>query len=109
MGSSGVKMADTREQPVPLQTDTITQLPGAGVRTIIAQVMVNGVPTPVQMQVTSIADANGVILDNFAQQDLLNGIILELQGIRNVLCTAYGFPFFVFNKTGFDTADIDAA
>lgn len=87
-------MADTREQPVPLQTDTITQLPGAGVRTIIAQVLVNGVPTPVQMQVVAISDANGIIIDNFAQVSLLQAIVSELQQLRTIIATAYGFPTF---------------
>lgn len=73
-----------QEQPVPLQTDTVSNLPGGGVRTVVATVLVNGVPTPVQMQVVAIADEDGVIFDS-TPNPTLQDIADSLRDIRRLL------------------------
>jgi hypothetical protein len=79
------------ESPVPLQADTLSQLPGGGVRTIVAVVMVNGVPTPVQMQVVTVADQNGVLLDA-PRDDVLREMSNDLKDIRKLVAMLLGVP-----------------
>ena len=85
-------MPNPRETPVPLQADTITTLPGGGIRTVVATVLVNGIPTPVQMQVVSLADADGVILDDFPAYNKSREILIELREIRRLIALALGVP-----------------
>ena len=77
-----------QEQQVGLQQDALTTAP-MGVRTVVVTTMINGVPTPVQMQVVSIADSNGVLLE---QQSFHvdRKILEELQQIRRMLCQLLG-------------------
>lgn len=72
------------EQPVQLQTDTLSNLPGGGVRTITATILVNGVPTSVQMQVVSVADEFGRLL--VPDYDATSKIVMELRRIQELLC-----------------------
>lgn len=81
------------ESPVPLQADTLSQLPGGGVRTVVAVVLVNGVPTPVQMQVVTIADANGVLLDA-PKDDLLREICNHLKDLKQLVANVTGQAIF---------------
>jgi len=50
-------MADTREQPIALQADTLESCPWAPIRTIVCYDDGCGQPTQVAMQVVAIADA----------------------------------------------------
>ena len=49
------------EQGVSIQQDTLSPVAGGPVRTIQGTVLINGVPTTVQMQVVVFADQNGVL------------------------------------------------
>lgn len=74
------------EQPVPLQVDTITAAPGGGIRAITALVMLNGVPTQVQMQVIAMADATGrTLADLGTLTDPFEAVIDELKSIKRLL------------------------
>lgn len=80
------------EQPVPLQSDTVTTAPG-GVRAINAVVLVNGVPTLVQMQVVSLADANGRVLQDLsALTDPMEAVVDELRQIKRLLAIIAQVP-----------------
>jgi hypothetical protein len=81
------------EQPVPLQQDTLTQLPGGGIRTITGMVMINDVPTQVQMQVVTIADPSGALLGDRGD-DVQIAILGELREIRRVLSHMAGIASF---------------
>lgn len=86
-------MPPQNELPVALQTETSAPLPGAGVRTIVATVMVGGVPTPVQMQVVSLSDGLGNIIDSFADYNWQKAMLFELREIRTLVSEALGvFP-----------------
>lgn len=82
------------EYPVQLQTDTIGTAPGGGIRTITATVMVNGVPTQVQMQVVAIADPAGVLIDDFATYNIQMQTLATLRRIEQLLSFQNGLPFF---------------
>jgi hypothetical protein len=85
-------MANQNEGGVSLQTDTLSQVPGGPARTIIATVMIGGVPTPVQMQVVTLADGNGNVIDDFAQYENDIQIVSELREIRKLLAMFMGVP-----------------
>ena len=82
-----------QEQAINLQADTLSTVPGGGIRTITVQMVVNGVQTPVQMQVVSMSDANGAILDGFqVYSQQLNDLRAEMRAIRLLLATWMGVP-----------------
>jgi hypothetical protein len=82
------------EQGVPLQTDQLSTVPGGSIRTVTVTVPINGVPTPVQMQVIAIADANGVIADNPPNMTGLFSDILDvLEDIRVAVFRLADMPF----------------
>jgi hypothetical protein len=82
------------EIPVPLQTDTITTAPGGGIRTITATVMINGIPTQVQMQVVALADPNGVLVDDHTAAHIQFATLRELREIKRLLALMAGVPVF---------------
>jgi hypothetical protein len=83
------------EQPVPLQSDTITPQPGGGVRAVTAYVLINGVPTPVQMQVIAVADAQGRVLNNLPDMyDPFEAVVSELRAIKQLLGQIAQVPIF---------------
>ena len=80
------------DSPIGLQTDTITAAP-AGVRAVSAIVMINGVATPVLMQVVSLSDSSGVVLSDLAKlYDPFEGVIAELRAMKRLLCTIAQVP-----------------
>jgi hypothetical protein len=82
-----------QEGQINLQADTLSTVPGGAMRTIIATMMVNGVLTPVQMQVVSLSDANGAILDGFqVYSTQLEDLRSEMRAIRVLLATWLGVP-----------------
>ena len=83
------------EQPVPLQQDTLSTLPGGGIRTITATVMINDVPTQVQMQVVALADPSGALLAGSTNLDVLAAILDELREIKSALRLQAGVPDFM--------------
>ena len=85
--------------PIPLQTDTLSTLPGGGVRTLTVTVMVNGVPTPVLMQVVAIADAAGTVQGDLATEETLHGIFDELRAIRDLLAIIAQVPVLETSST----------
>lgn len=78
-----------KEQQVQIQPDST----GKGVRTIEVVAFIQGVPTTVQMQVMSIADAAGNIIDNFVDYNWQRKVIEELMAIREQLCFRNGVAF----------------
>lgn len=86
-------MADLRETPIQLQSDTLSNLPGGGVRTLTVNAIINGQPAAVQMQVVSIADANGVVMD-LSNYDPWSDVLHELKDIRRLLAYWMGIPAF---------------
>ena len=84
----------SQEQGVALQTDQLQPVPGGGVRTVTVMVPINGVPTPMQMQVVCIADANGVIADApYLPREVVSDIINVLKDIRVMLAKLSDTPF----------------
>lgn len=79
-----------QDQSIPLQTDTLSTVPGGGVRTIGLSVPIAGAATPVQQQVVSIADASGAILDQQAEQLWRAQVIDELREIRKLIALFMG-------------------
>ena len=67
-------------------SDDIIQLPtdgsGRKLRTIDVTTMVNGVATSVQMEVLSVADSSGNVIDDFADYKMNQAILRELRMIR---------------------------
>lgn len=83
------------EQPIPLQTDTVSALPGGGVRTVNTVVSVNGVPTVVQMQVICLADPfTGQLFDLTDFFRVQHQILTEIHAIREELALLIGAPAF---------------
>lgn len=91
---------DQRDNAVPLQTDTLSAVPGGGVRTITATVMLNGVATPVQMQVIALADGGGNIIDDFSNYNFAIQNLNELREIRKLLCQILGVPMLAAELRG---------
>ena len=80
------------ESGIPLQTDTVAPLPGDGVRTITATVpMGDGTRKTFQMQVVSIADEQGRIID-FQNRDLLSAILVESVAQTRLLAIIANIP-----------------
>src|SRR5207244_919975 len=79
------------EQPIPLQSDVVSS--GPNIRTITVTLLVNGVPTPVVMQVMSVADADGRLFDQqtFGRPDMQVKILMELKSIRKLLSNPGSF------------------
>lgn len=73
------------EQPIPLQVDNVSTLPGGGVRTLVATVLVAGVPTQVSMQVVVLADANGAMVDPRESPAWAVALLAELRAIKQLL------------------------
>lgn len=89
------------DAPIPLQQDTISNVPGigSGVRTIIAVVPVNGAPTPVAIQVVALTDADGRVLD-FAQANYYQlAMLQELRMLNQLLSTMLGVPYLLPTDT----------
>lgn len=85
-------MPQQREQPVQLQTDTITSLP-VGVRVIQATVPLAGQPVIVGQQVVAIADGDGNIMDSFFDNHrIARQLLQEMRGVRVLLATWLGYP-----------------
>lgn len=63
---------------------------GAGVRTISAVTLINGIPTTVQMQVMALADESGNVIRDFASYNLQIAQLAELRAIRKLLAQAQG-------------------
>jgi hypothetical protein len=79
------------ELGVALQQDTLTNVSGGPIRTITAVVPINGVPTQVQMQVISIADANGVIVGAAPDNtQLLLDTLAVMKDVRTLLSAWLG-------------------
>ena len=82
------------EQGVPLQTDTLSNVPGGAIRTITVTTLVNGVQTPVQMQVVCLADPNGVLLE---AREILLPVLVDiseiLKDIRVMMSKLSDMPF----------------
>lgn len=81
------------EAPVPVQTDTLTTNP-VPVRMLTVNAVTNGVATPVQMQVISIADQHGVIFEApYDPSPLLLDIVNILKDIRVMMSKLADMPF----------------
>lgn len=77
------------EQPVGLQADTLST--PASVRMITAYVVVNGLLTPVQMQVIALADSTGAILSDLNDlTDPTLDVLAELREIRILISKLSG-------------------
>ena len=67
---------------------------GPPVRTLSVTALINSVPTVVQMQVVSIADSNGVILDGqYDPRQLLLDTVNILKDIRVMMSKLADMPF----------------
>jgi hypothetical protein len=93
------------ELPVPLQTDTVSTLPGGGIRTITARVVVNGQLQDVQMQVVAIADANGVLFDANEDRQIQIAILQEIRDLKRIMAYSAELPFL---DPAISTFDSDA-
>jgi hypothetical protein len=82
------------EQSIPLQTDTVSTLPGGGVRTVLATVLIGGVPTTVQMQVVSLADESGRLIDlrDLSALARLDELCSTLRRCETILAHVAGLP-----------------
>lgn len=78
------------DSPIPLQTDTLSTLPGGGIRTITAMVVINDQLTPVQMQVVCIADANGMIMDANHDAAWQEEMLTEMRELRRLVAMFLG-------------------
>lgn len=95
------------EQGVPLQTDQLSTVPGGAIRTVTVTVPINGVPTPVQMQVISIADENGVIFGQpYEPRQLLGDIANTLRDIRVMVSKLSEMPFVDNQENRFDNPGV---
>ena len=81
-----------QEQPIGLQADTLST--PASVRMVTAYVIVNGMLTPVQMQVVTISDGAGKILDFDQVTDPMLLVLAELQQMRSLLHVIAQVPQF---------------
>jgi uncharacterized membrane-anchored protein len=91
------------EQGVPIQTDQLTTVPGGPIRTVTVTVMVNGVATPMQMQVIAIADENGVLIGQPCDpRQLLGDIANILADIRTMVSKLADMPFVNNQENRFD-------
>ena len=92
------------ESPVGLQSDNVA--PAGAVRTISALVLVNGVVTPVQMQVVVPADGTGSLLQEWgALTDPMQAVRSELREIRILLARQLGDPVIPDSLPPFDSTD----
>ena len=81
------------EQGVPIQTDTLTQA-GPPVRTLaVTAVSATGVTTTTQMQVVTIADANGNIFERQEVSTIAVDTLNVLRDIRAMLSKLSDMPF----------------
>ena len=81
------------EQGVPIQTDTLTQA-GPPVRTLaVTAVSATGVTTTTQMQVVTIADANGNIFERQEVNTIAVDTLNVLRDIRAMLSKLSDMPF----------------
>ena len=80
------------EQPVAIQSDTLTTSP-VPVRMVTVNAIIGGVATPVQMQVVSVADSNGVLLDLAADDSTARHTVMILKDIRIMLSKLCEMPF----------------
>jgi len=88
------------EQGVQLQSDQLSNVPGGAIRTVTVTIPINGVPTPVQMQVVAIADENGNIAPvPYEPRQLLGDIANILRDIRVMVSKLSDMPF-VDNQEG---------
>lgn len=95
------------EQGVPLQSDQLSTVPGGSIRTVTVTIPVNGVPTPVQMQVVSIADENGVILGQpYDPRASLGDMVNILKDIRVMVSKLSDMPFADNQEGRNDTAGV---
>ena len=81
-------MADYQiEKPVAIQQDQISQVPGAGIRTILVTVPVGSppVPTQVQQQVVSIADGDGIVWDPLHVTQSLQEVTAAIRELTSVM------------------------
>ena len=69
---------------------------GKKVRVLEVTTTINGVATTVEMQVISIADKAGNVIDDFAGYRFQVAMLAELQQIRALLGVAYGQASFTF-------------
>lgn len=85
-----------QEGQIPLQSDQLSLVAGGPIRTIIATIPINGIPTQVQMQVVAIANADGIFEDQ--QNPYINQIQFEilttLKDIRRIVAQLAGIPSF---------------
>ena len=75
-------MAD--ETVVPIQGQI------AGSRTITVTTFVDGVPTPVQMQVVALSDANGIIIDPSPDRMWQRELLAEMRILRQLVAQFLG-------------------
>ena len=82
------------EQPVPVQTDTLTTNP-VPVRMITVNVIgPNGVAMPAQMQVVAIADGDGNIIGQpFDMRPLMLDLVGIMSDIRVMMSKLSDMPF----------------
>lgn len=80
-----------QEQGISVQSDTLAPVSGGPVRTILATVLINGVPTQVQMQVVALADERGIPFERPPAAALYDRKMLNvLYDIRALLCNFMG-------------------
>lgn len=75
---------------VTLQTDTLAPVPGGPVRTVLATVLINGVPTQVQMQAVVLCDASGAVQDFQHEMAWQDEMLAEMREIRRLIALFMG-------------------
>ena len=79
-----------QDTQIPLQSDTLSTVPGGGVRTATVTVNIAGVPTQVQMQVVSLATPDGTVVDQFIALQTNVDILNVLRDIKSILLKTSG-------------------